>query len=102
VSGIEGGEAEEGADGRKRRGALVVSVEAAALLDCPQGQQVSGEVGLGGAELAALGGGAAGARSGHPRGLLPRPLGGLAVHREGDAMALRGERLGRERLAGRG
>ena len=66
VGGVEGGEPEEGADRRQRRLVLVTPVEPAALVERPEGEQVAGEIGLGGAQLAALDGGAARARSGHP------------------------------------
>ena len=54
VRGIEGGEPEERANRRQRRGVLLASVEPAALVERPEGEQVAGEIGLGRAQLAAL------------------------------------------------
>ena len=59
----------------------------------PAGEQVAGQIGLGGAQLAALAGGAAGARPGRLGDPRPRPLRGRAMHGERNASALRGERL---------
>ena len=66
VGGVECGEPEEGADRRQRCLVLLTPVEVAALVERPEGKQVAGEIGLGGAQPAALDGGAVRARSGHP------------------------------------